>query len=103
MRRREFIALIGGALARPIAARAQQSDRMRQIGVLMAYAENDREGQTWVAAFRGGLQKHGWTEGRNIRIDIRWGAADVESMQQFAKELIALQPDLILAQHTHYQ
>jgi len=101
MNRREFITLLGGtALAWPLAARAQQLERMRRIGVLMAYGENDREGQTWFAAFHGRLQKLGWTEGRNIWIDIRWGAADVELMQRFAKELIALQPDLILAQNT---
>jgi putative tryptophan/tyrosine transport system substrate-binding protein len=98
MRRRDFIALAGGAaFAAPRFARAQ-SDRVRRVGVLMAYAESDREGRTWVAAFREGLQRLGWTEGHNIRIDTRWGAADVESMQRFAKELIALQPDLILAQ-----
>ncbi len=101
MRRREFIGLLSSTTAMwPLAVRAQQADRMRLIGVLMAYAESDREGQTWVAAFREGLQKLGWTEGRNIRIDTRWGAADVESMQQFAKELVALQPDLILTQNT---
>ncbi len=73
---------------------------MRRIGVLMGYAETDREGQANVAAFRGGLQKFGWTEGRNIRIDIRWAAADADLMQRFAKELVALQPDLILTQNT---
>jgi putative tryptophan/tyrosine transport system substrate-binding protein len=101
MQRREFIRLLGGAAAAwPLAARAQQPDRMLQIGVLMAYAESDREGQAWVAAFREGLQKLGWTEGRNIRIDTRWAAADAEAMQRFAKELVALQPDLILTQNT---
>jgi putative ABC transport system substrate-binding protein len=101
MRRREFFVILGGAAAAwPLPARAQQPDRMRRIGVLMAYAENDPEGQTWVAAFHGGLEKLGWTEGRNVQIDIRWGAANVESMQRFAKELVALQPDLILAQNT---
>ncbi len=104
MRRREFIAALGGAAASsvswPIAARAQLGERVRRIGVLMAYGESDREGRTWVAAFREGLQRLGWTEGHNIRIDTRWGAADVVSMQRFAKELIALQPDLILAQNT---
>jgi len=101
MRRREFITLVGGAAAAwPIAARAQQPERMRRIGVLMAYAESDREGQAWVAAFWEGLQKLGWTEGRNIRIDTRWAAADVEAMQRFAKELVALQPDLILSHNT---
>jgi putative tryptophan/tyrosine transport system substrate-binding protein len=96
MRRREFITLLGGAAATwPLAARAQQPERMRRIGVLMGYAENDREGQAFVAAFREGLQKLGWAEDRNIRIDFRWAAAsDVESMQRFAKELVALQPDL---------
>jgi ABC-type uncharacterized transport system substrate-binding protein len=100
MRRRDVIALLGGAAGWPLAARAQQPDWMRRIGVLMAYAESDREGQTWVAAFREGLQNLGWWEGRNIRIDMRWGAADVESMERYAKELIALQPELILAQNT---
>jgi len=101
MRRREFITLLGGAAAVwPLAARAQQGDQMRRIGVLMAFAESDREGQAWVAAFREGLQKLGWTEGRNIRIDTRWAAADAEAMQRFAKELVALQPDLILTQNT---
>ena len=69
MKRRDFITLFGGAATWPIAARAQQPDRMRRIGVLMGYAESDREGQANVAAFQGGLQKLGWTEGRNIRID----------------------------------
>src|SRR5215510_9594287 len=100
-RRREFITLIGGAaVAWPLPAHAQQPDRMRRIGVLMAFAESDREGQTWVAAFHGALQELGWTEGRNIQVDIRWGAANVELMQRFAKELVTLQPDLILAQNT---
>ena len=100
MQRREFITLLGGTLALPLTARAQQPERMRRIGVLMAYAESDREGQAWVAAFWEGLQKLGWTEGRNIRIDTRWAAADVEAMQRFARELVALQPDLILTQNT---
>jgi putative tryptophan/tyrosine transport system substrate-binding protein len=72
MRRREFITLLGGAAAWPLAARAQQGRRMRRIGLLMAFAQSDREGQTFAAAFREGLQKPGWTEGRNIRIDTRW-------------------------------
>jgi putative ABC transport system substrate-binding protein len=98
--RREFITLVGGAaVAWPRAARAQP-DGMRRIGVLMAYAASDREGQAWVAAFREGLQKLGWTEGRNIRIDSRWAADDAELMQRLAKELLALAPDLVLTQNT---
>ena len=101
VRRREFITLLGGtAAAWPLAARAQQAERVRRIGVLMAYAENDAEGQANVAAFRKELQKLGWTEGRNIRIDTRWATADFESIQQFAKDLVALQPELILSSST---
>jgi putative ABC transport system substrate-binding protein len=102
MRRREFITLLGGAVvAWPLTARAQQPDRMRRIGVLMAFAESDREGQAFVTAFREGLQKSGWAEGRNIRIDTRWMTpGDAESIQRFAKDLVALQPDLILSHST---
>jgi putative tryptophan/tyrosine transport system substrate-binding protein len=100
MRRREFISFLGGAAAWPLAARAQQSERMRRIGVLMAFAESDREGQALVAAFREGLQKLGWAEGRNIRIDYRWAALDTELMQRFSKELVALQPELVLSSST---
>ena len=102
MRRREFITLLGGAAAAwPLAARAQQPDRMRRIGVLMGFAESDPEAQAWIAAFREGLQKLGWAEGRNIRIDTRWATPrDVEARQRFAKELVALQPYLILASTT---
>src|SRR5262245_32055578 len=98
MERREFITLLGAAAASwPLAARAQ-SDRARRIGVLMGYPESDSEAQTKIAAFRDGLQKLGWTEGRNTRIDTRWATpADAESMERFAKELVALQPDLILS------
>ena len=101
MRRRNFIALLGSAaVAWPLGARAQQAARVRRIGVLMAFAESDREAQSWVAAFREELRKLGWMEGRNIEIDTRWATADVESMQRFAKELVALQPDLILTSST---
>ena len=100
MKRRAFITLLGGAAAWPLAVSAQQRERVRRIGVLMAYAESDPEGQAWVAAFREWLQKLGWVEGRNTRIDTRWTTPDVEAMQQFAKELVALQPDLILSQST---
>ena len=102
LRRREFITLLGSAAAAwPLAARAQQGERMRRIGVLMGYAESDLEAQANIAAFREGLQKLGWTEGHNIRIDTRWAApADAEARQRFAKELVALQPDLILSHTT---
>src|SRR5262249_32830863 len=97
MRRREFITLLGGAAAAgPVAAGAEQG-HVRRIGVLMAYAENDREYQGNLAAFREELQKLGWTEGRNVQIDYRWAAADPELMRRFARELIALQPDVILS------
>jgi putative ABC transport system substrate-binding protein len=102
MRRREFIALLGGTAATwPLAARAQQADRVRRVGVLMAHPESDPEFQAYVAAFREGLQKFGWTENRNIQIDFRWGALDdAEARQRSAKELVSLQPDLILTQNT---
>ena len=96
MRRREFITLLGGAAAIwPLAAGAQQSDRVRRIGVLIALAESDPEAQTRAAAFRDGLQKLGWTEGHNIRIDYRW-AADADHLQTYAAELVGLTPDVIL-------
>jgi putative tryptophan/tyrosine transport system substrate-binding protein len=99
--RRKFFTLLGGAaIAWPLAARAQQGERVRQIGVLMAFAESDHGAQSWVAAFREELGKLGWTEGRNIEINTRWATADVEAMQQFAKELVALQPDSILTSST---
>lgn len=100
MRRRDFITIIGGAAASwPLAGRAQQLDR-RRIGILMGWAESDREAQSWLAAFREELRKLGWTEGRNIEMEIRWAAGDVESMKRFAKELVALQPDLIVTGST---
>jgi putative tryptophan/tyrosine transport system substrate-binding protein len=99
--RRGLISLLGGAAAAwPLTARAQQSDRVRRIGVLMGFAESDSEAQGYVAAFREGLQKLGWEDGRNIRIETRWAALDAEATQRFAKELVALQPDLILSHNT---
>ena len=97
MRRREFIALVGGAAAWPLAARAQQGERMRRIGVLMNLAADDAEGQARLATFRQGLQQLGWIEGRNAHLDIRWGAGDAERFRRYAAELVALVPDLILA------
>src|SRR4029453_11616014 len=100
MQRRELIIFLGGAVAAwPLTVRAQQPQRMQRIGGLMAPAENDPEGQVFIAVFRETLQKRGWAEGRNIRIYIRW-AAEVELMPGFAKELIALKPDLFLANNT---
>jgi ABC-type uncharacterized transport system substrate-binding protein len=101
VKRRQFITLLGGtAIAWPLAARAQQADRVRRIGVLMGFPESDPEAQLRVAAFREGLQKLGWTEGRNIRVDIRWAALEAQAMQRFAKELVGLRPDVILAHTT---
>ena len=96
MRRREFVTLIGGAAAWPLAARAQQADRVRHIGVLMTGPADDREGQSRLTGFLRGLQELGWTEGRNLRIDYRW-AADNANRRQYAAELIALAPEVILA------
>jgi putative ABC transport system substrate-binding protein len=95
--RREFITLLGSAAAWPLAARAQQAERMRRIGVLMNRAAHNPEGQARLAAFQQTLQQLGWSEGRNVRIDIRWGADDVERERRYAAELIALAPDIILA------
>ena len=100
MRRREFIALLGGAAAAwPLAARAQEPDRVRRIGVLSANAEDDPEIRARLAAFRQGLEKRGWSEGRNVRIDYRFTPAAAQA-QVLAKELVALQPDVILAHST---
>src|SRR3984885_4402206 len=101
MRRREFTRLLGGAaVAWSVAAHAQQSERVRRIGILTFSAESDPEGQSSVAAFREELGKLGWIEGRNLEINIRWAAADLESMKRFAKELVAIEPDFILTSST---
>jgi putative tryptophan/tyrosine transport system substrate-binding protein len=98
MIRRAFISLLGAAAAWPLAGRAQQGERVRRIGVLMGYPENDLEGPVFFAAFREGLEKLGWVEDRNIRFDIRWARPeDAEARRRFAKEIVALQPDLILS------
>jgi putative ABC transport system substrate-binding protein len=100
MRRREFITLAGSAVAAwPLAARAQQAERVRHIGVLIPVAESDPDAQAWIEVFREGLHKAGWTEGRNMRIDTRSGR-DEQSRHRSAKELVALQPDVILSQGT---
>jgi putative ABC transport system substrate-binding protein len=98
MNRRELIALLcGAAAAWPLAARAQQRERMRRIGVLMNLGPDDAEGQARNAAFLQGLQELGWTVGRNVRIEYRWGAGDAELFRRHASELVALAPDVILA------
>jgi putative tryptophan/tyrosine transport system substrate-binding protein len=98
MRRREFITLFGvAALAGPRAARAQQADRVRRVGVLMSRAAGDPEEQARLAGFLRGLQKLGWTDGRNVRIDYRWAAADADRSRTYAAELVALAPDVILS------
>jgi putative ABC transport system substrate-binding protein len=97
MKRRDFITLLGGVTAWPLAARAQQPERMRRIGVLMSTAADDTESTARLTAFLQGLQQLGWTDGRNVRIDTRWGAADAERIRRLAAELIALAPDVILA------
>jgi len=98
MRRREFITLLGGATAAwPLAARAQQSERMRRVGVLIGSAPDDAEAQTRLAALRQGLQQFGWIEGRNLQIDARWGAGDAAAIRRAATELAALAPDVIVA------
>jgi putative tryptophan/tyrosine transport system substrate-binding protein len=97
LNRREFITLLGGAAAWPFAARAQQGERVRRIGVLMPYAESDAEAQARVAAFREGLQKLGWTEGRHVRIDYRWAGDDADRLRGYAAELVGMTPDVILA------
>jgi putative tryptophan/tyrosine transport system substrate-binding protein len=99
--RRKFITLLGGAAAAwPLAARAQQGERMRRVGVLLNLAANDPMGQARVAAFARGLQATGWSDGRNVRIDRRWAAADPGNYRKYAVELMALGPDVILASST---
>ena len=96
MKRREFISLVGGAAAWPLTARAQQGEQMRRIGILLLRAEDDPEMQAQFAAFVQTLQSLGWTSGRNVQIDIRWGVADAASARRYAAEMVALAPDVIL-------
>jgi len=98
MKRREFMSLLGGAaVAWPLAAGAQQGEKIRRIDILMPYAANDLEGQAHIAGFLQGLQQLGWSDGRNVRIDTRWVAGDAERVRRYAAESIALAPDIILA------
>src|SRR5215469_12199664 len=100
MRRRQFIAGLGSAAAWPLAVRAQQGERVPRIGLLWPFADGDTEANAWLATFREELEKLGWVERRNVRIDHRWAALDEESVQRFARELVALQPDIIVTQNT---
>jgi putative tryptophan/tyrosine transport system substrate-binding protein len=100
MRRREFIAGLGGAAAWPVVGRAQQGERVRRVGVLMGLDETDPLGKARFSGFTQRLAELGWTEGRNLRIDVRWAAGNVDRMRLFAKELVGLKPDVILATST---
>jgi putative tryptophan/tyrosine transport system substrate-binding protein len=101
MNRRDVITLLGGAaVGWPLAAHAQQPGRIRRIGVLMGIAESDPERQSFVSAFTRALADSGWREGSNIRIDYRWGAGDRDRIRGFARELVELQPDLIVGHTT---
>jgi putative ABC transport system substrate-binding protein len=95
--RREFITMLGGAATLPFAARAQQHDRVRRIGVLIGLLESDQEGQARLAAFRSGLEGLGWFDGHNIQIEYRWAGADPARLQAYAAQLVALKPDVIFA------
>ena len=97
MQRREFIAGLGSAVAAwPLAARAQQGDRVRRIGVLMPFDENDPEGKRRYSAFTQALAGLGWTDGRNVRMDLRWGGGDINRIRGLAQELVGLRPDIIV-------
>jgi putative ABC transport system substrate-binding protein len=100
MLRRQFITLLGGAAVWPLAARAQQGDRVRRIGVLVPFGENDPEGKRRVSAFTQALADLGWTDGRNVRMDLRWGGEDPNRIPALAQELVGLKPDIILANGT---
>jgi putative ABC transport system substrate-binding protein len=101
MRRREFITLVGGAaVAWPVTARAQQPERMRRLGVLMAVAESDADARKGISILEESLQKLGWKDGNNIRIDYRWGNANPDRIQDLAKELVDLQPDVLVGHST---
>src|SRR5262245_66318210 len=98
MKRREFITLLGGAAAAwPLAARAQQGERMRRIGVLMNAAADDPEYQARIAAFLHALQQLGWSDGHNVRIDIRWSAGSLDALRRSAAVLVELAPDVVIA------
>jgi putative ABC transport system substrate-binding protein len=97
MKRREFITLLGGAAAWPLVARAQQAERIRRVGVLLPAAAGDAQFQTWLGAFLQGLERLGWTIGRNVLLDTRWATANAAEVRRHAAELVSLAPDVILA------
>src|SRR6516225_4217787 len=100
MRRRDFIAGLGSAAAWPVGVRAPQGDRVRRIGVLMVGDETDPARKTYVSVFTQALAGLGWTEGRNVRIDLRWGGGDINRIRALAQEVVGLQPDIIVASGT---
>ena len=101
MRRREFLGMLGSAAAAwPVVARAQQAGPGRRIGILIGGAKGDSQTETGLAAFTAAFKELGWTEGQNVRIDIRWAAGNVERMKELAKELVSLRPDLLVAHTT---
>ena len=100
MKRRDFITLLGGAAVWPLVARAQQGDRVRRIGVLMGFDENDPDQKRRLSAFTQALADFGWTDGRNVRIDLRWYSDDSNRIRALGRELVDLQPDIILTSGT---
>ena len=100
IRRREFIMLLGGAAAWPLAGRAQQGDRVRRIGGLVGLDENDPLAKPYLSAFTHALADLGWTDGRNVRMDLRWGGSDTNRIRALAQELVGLQPDIIVTYGT---
>src|SRR5215468_2482320 len=100
IRRRKFITLLGGAAVWPIVARAQQAERMRRIGVLMAGDENDPVRKSYISAFTQALADLGWTDGRNVRMDLRWHGDDTSRIRALAQELVGLQPDILVSAAT---
>ena len=100
IQRREFITVLGGAAAWPLAARSQQDGRVRRIGVLTPFDENDAQQKRRLSAFTQALADLGWTDGRNVRMDLRWGSNDTNRIQALAQELVGLQPDIIVTSNT---
>ena len=100
MKRRQFIAGLGSVVAWPMTARAQQGERIRRIGVLMAFEENDPQGKSYLLAFMQGLGELGWADARNVRVEIRWAADNLDRLRMFAKELVELQPDVLYTSST---